>query len=333
MKKYVTMRDVAERAMVSVNTVSKVLNNKSDISKETRERVLKAAKELGYIKNVTASALRNSKTKIVGVVLEDTTNLFFAEVLEGIEAAARKYGYRLLLTNTQTSVEKQREAIHTLMEHRVEGVLITPTEDGTKDLERLAHLNFPTVIIGRHSEGLNLDEIHSDEVKGGYIATKHLIDRGRRKILLINSNPQNSAARMRHEGYRKALREAGIVLPEDYVIAVRGPNMEGGYQGVKKAFEKGLDFDAVFCYNDMFAFGAIRALKDSGKKVPEDVSVVGYDDVAFASYYCPALTTVRIDRFGLGFNSFKMLLERIKNKRKKAKRLVLDVELIVRESS
>lgn len=333
MKKYVTMRDIAERAMVSVNTVSKVLNNKPDISKETRERVLKAAKELGYIKNVTASALRNSKTKIVGVVLEDTTNLFFAEVLEGIEAAARKYGYRLILMNTQTNLEKQKEAIYTLMEHRVEGILITPTGDGTKDLRKLSEMNFPIVIVGRHLEGLNLDEIHSDEIKGGYIATKHLIEKGRKKILLINSVPKNSAAQMRCEGYRKALREAGIILPEDYIVITHGPNMEGGYQGIKQAFDKGLDFDAVFCYNDMFAFGAIRALRDLGKRVPEDVSVVGYDDVTFASYYCPALTTVRIDRFGLGFNGFKMLLEKMRNRRKKTKHLVLDVELIVRESS
>lgn len=333
MRKYITMRDIAEKAGVSVNTVSRVLNNKTDISKQTRENVLKIAKELGYIKNITASSLRNNQTKIVGVILEDITNLFFAEVMKGMEAAARKYGYQLLLMNTQTDAKKQREAIQTLLERRVEGILITPTEDGLSDFERLSHINVPVVIVGRHIERLQLDEIHSDEVKGGYLATKHLLSKGRKKILLINSIPENSAARMREEGYRKALREANVHLPEDYIIVSSEPNMEAGYHAVFKAIEKKLDFDGIFCYNDMFAFGAMRALEELGKRVPQDVAVVGYDDVAFASYYRPALTTIRINKFGMGFEAFKLLLQKLSGRRKKSKRVVLDVELIARESA
>ncbi|WP_448536052.1 LacI family DNA-binding transcriptional regulator [Pseudothermotoga sp.] len=332
-RKYVTMKDIAEKAGVSVNTVSRVLNNKPDISKETREKILRIAKELGYIKNITASSLRSNQTKIVGVILEDITNLFFAEVMKGMEAAARKYGYQLLLMNTGTDPKKQREAIQTLLERRVEGILITPTEDGLSDFERLSHINVPAVIVGRHIERLQLDEIHSDEVKGGYLATKHLLLRGRKKILFINSVPENSAARMREEGYRKALREANVHLPEDYIIVSSEPNMEAGYDAVLKAIEKKLDFDGIFCYNDMFAFGAMRALEELGKRVPQDVAVVGYDDVAFASYYRPALTTIRINKFGMGFEAFKLLLQRLTGRRKKPKRVVLDVELIVRESA
>jgi LacI family transcriptional regulator len=332
-RKYITMKDIAEKAGVSVNTVSRVLNNKPDISKQTRENVLRIAKELGYIKNITASSLRNNQTKIVGVILEDITNLFFAEVMKGMEAAARKYGYQLLLMNTQTDAKKQREAIQTLLERRVEGILITPTEDGLSDFERLSHINVPVVIVGRHIERLQLDEIHSDEVKGGYLATKHLLSKGRKKILLINSIPENSAARMREEGYRKALREANVHLPEDYIIVSSEPNMEAGYHAVFKAIEKKLDFDGIFCYNDMFAFGAMRALEELGKRVPQDVAVVGYDDVAFASYYRPALTTIRINKFGMGFEAFKLLLQKLSGRRKKPKRVVLDVELIVRESA
>jgi LacI family transcriptional regulator len=332
-RKYITMKDIAEKAGVSVNTVSRVLNNKPDISKQTRENVLRIAKQLGYIKNITASSLRNNQTKIVGVILEDITNLFFAEVMKGMEAAARKYGYQLLLMNTQTDAKKQREAIQTLLERRVEGILITPTEDSLSDFGRLSHINVPVVIVGRHIERLQLDEIHSDEVKGGYLATKHLLSKGRKKILLINSIPENSAARMREEGYRKALREANVHLPEDYIIVSSEPNMEAGYHAVFKAIEKKLDFDGIFCYNDMFAFGAMRALEELGKRVPQDVAVVGYDDVAFASYYRPALTTIRINKFGMGFEAFKLLLQKLSGRRKKPKRVVLDVELIARESA
>ncbi|WP_041076065.1 LacI family DNA-binding transcriptional regulator [Thermotoga caldifontis] len=332
-RKYVTMRDIAERAGVSVNTVSRVLNNKPDISKETREKILKIAKELGYIKNVTASALRSRQTRIVGVILEDITNLFFAEVMKGIEAAARKQNYQLLLMNTGTDPKKQREAIQTLLERRVEGIVITPSENGLSDLEKLASINVPVVIVGRHFEGLQLDEIHSDEVKGGYLATKHLLSKGRKNILFINSVPENSAARMREEGYRKALREAKVFLPEDYIIVTADPNMEAGYRAVFKAVEKKLPFDGIFCYNDMFAFGAIRALEELGKRVPQDVAVVGYDDVTLSSYYRPSLTTIRINKFGLGFEAFKMLFQRMTGRRKKPKRTIMDVELIVRESA
>ena len=333
MRKYVTMKDIAEKAGVSVNTVSRVLNNKPDISKQTREKILRIAKELGYIKNITASSLRSNQTKIIGVILEDITNLFFAEVMKGMEAAARKYGYQLLLMNTGIDPKKQREAIQTLLERRVEGILITPTEDGLSDFQRLSRINVPVVLVGRHIERLQLDEIHSDEVKGGYLATKHLLSRGRKKILLINSVPENSAARMREEGYRKALREANVHLSEDYIIVSSEPNMEAGYDAVMKAIEKKLVFDGIFCYNDMFAFGAMRALEELGKRVPQDVAVVGYDDVAFASYYRPALTTIRINKFGMGFEAFKLLLQRLSGRRKKPKRVVMDVELIVRESA
>ncbi|ABV34136.1 LacI family DNA-binding transcriptional regulator [Pseudothermotoga lettingae] len=334
MKKYVTMKDIAKRAGVSVNTVSKALRGKDDISKQTRQKILKIAREIGYIKNTTAFALRRNQTKTVGVVIEDSSNPFFAEVLKGIEAATRKFGYQLLLMNTETDPKTQSQAITTLLERRVEGLLISPFGQNTEDFEKLLKMNFPFVLIGRHMYRSGIDEIYNDEIKGGYLATKHLIFRNRKRILFINTSMDNSASIMRYEGYKKALSQANIELSEDYLItAPYNKNMEAGYMGVKEAIKRGIDFDSIFCYNDMFAFGAIKALDELGKKVPEDIAVVGYDDICFASYFRPPLTTVQIKKYEMGFEAFKILLERITGKRKSYKQLILDVELVVRQTS
>ncbi|MFN4190747.1 MAG: LacI family DNA-binding transcriptional regulator [Pseudothermotoga sp.] len=334
MKKYVTMKDIAQRAGVSVNTVSKALRGKRDISKQTRQKIFKIAKEIGYIKNSTAFALRRSETKTIGVIIEDSSNPFFAEVLKGIESATRRFGYQLLLMNTETDPKLQSQAIKTLLERRVEGLLISPFGQNTEDFEKLLKMNFPFVLLGRHMYRPDIDEIYNDEVKGGYLATKHLISKNRRRILFINTDLNNSASKMRYEGYKKALTESMMDLSEDYLIPVPyDKNMEAGYQGVKRAVEKGLDFDSILCYNDLFAIGAIRALDEIGKRVPDEIPVIGYDDIVFASYFRPSLTTIRIKKYEMGFEAFKILLEKIKGKRKNYKQLVLDVELIIRRSA
>lgn len=141
-----------------------------------------------------------------------------------------------------------------------------------------------------------------------------------------------SAAYMRLEGYKKALKEYGIPFREELIIET-DIDIESGYQAMREAIEKGLEFDAVFCYNDLLAFGAMKALKERGYRIPEDVAVVGYDDIVYSSFVCPSLTTVRIKKFEMGYEAFRMLLQRLKGRRKKRKRVILDVELVVRESS
>jgi LacI family transcriptional regulator len=330
-KKYVTIRDIAERAGVSINTVSRALNNKPDISEETRRKILKIAQELGYVKNATASSLRSKQTNIVGVIIADSANPFYAEVLKGIEAASRKYGYQIMLMNTERIYENEEKAIEVLLQRRVDGLLITPVQDKSDDIRALIERKVPFVIVGRHFEELEVDEIHSDEVKGGYLATRHLIERGRKNIIMISGYLFKSAAYMRLEGYRKALKEYGIPFSEKMIIET-DIDIESGYRAMREAIEKGLEFDAVFCYNDLLAFGAIKALKECGYRIPEDVAVVGYDDIVYSSFVCPSLTTVRIKKFEMGFEAFRMLLQRLKGRRKRRKRVILDVELVVRES-
>jgi LacI family transcriptional regulator len=236
-----------------------------------------------------------------------------------------------MLMNTERVYENEEKAIEVFLQRRVDGLLITPVQGRANDIKALIERKVPFIIVGRHFDELEVDEIHSDEVKGGYIATKHLIDTGRRNILMISGYLFKSAAYMRLKGYRKALEDHGIPFREEMVIET-DIDIESGYESMKEAIKKGLKFDAVFCYNDLLAFGAMRALREHGYRIPNDVAVVGYDDIVYSSLVCPALTTVRIKKFEMGFEAFRMLLQRIRGKRKRRKRTVLDVELVVRES-
>lgn len=331
-KKYVTIKDIAKEAGVSVNTVSRALNNKPDINKETKKKILKIAKKLGYVKNVTASALRNKSTKIIGVILADSSNPFYAEVLKGIEIASRKYGYQIILMNTERIYENEAIAIETLLQRRVDGLLIAPVQDKNEDINNLRKMNVPFVIIGRHFEDLEVDEIFSDEEKGGYIATKYLLEIGKKRPIMINGALFKSPARMRYEGFKLALEEKNIPVKKENIF-ISDIDIEGGYKTIKSVLRKKINFDSIFCYNDLVAIGVMKGLKEAGLKIPEDVAVVGYDDIYFSSFVCPALTTVKIKKFDLGYEGFKMLLEKIKGRRKKVKRKILEVELVKRESA
>lgn len=327
--KYITLKMVAERAGVSVNTVSRAINNKSDINEETKKRVLKVAQELGYVQNATAVALRTKKTRTLGVVIADNRNPFYAEVLNGIEEAAREKNYHIILANTQRDYQKEEEAINLLLAKRVDGLLITPVQDRNDDIKNLIEANIPFVIVGRDFKNIEVDAVYNDEVKGGFLATKYLIKKGHKRIALINGFLHKSPARGRLEGYKKALKEYGIPF-DDSLVSVGDIDVKDGYERTKQLLEKGLNFTAIFAYNDMMAFGAMRAIKEKGLRIPEDIGLVGYDDIPFSSLISPSLTTIRLKKQELGVESLKLLLSRINVSRKKMKKIMLNVELIVR---
>jgi len=327
--KYITLKKVAEKAGVSVNTASRAINNKPDINEETKKRVLKVAQKLGYVRNATAIALRTRKTGTIGVVIADNRNPFYAEVLNGMEEAAREKNYHIILANTQRDYKKEEEAINLLLAKRVDGLLITPVQDRDDDIKNLIEANIPFVVVGRDFEDIEVDAIYNDEVKGGFLATEYLIKKGHKRIALINGFLYKSPAKGRLEGYKKALNKYRISLDES-LISSGDINIEDGYERTKKMLEKNLDFTAIFAYNDMMAFGAIQAIKEKGLRIPEDIGLVGYDDIPFSSLISPLLTTIRLKKQDLGVESVKLLLSRINGKRKKIKKMMLDVELITR---
>jgi len=327
--KYITLKMVAEKAGVSVNTASRAINNKSDINEKTKKRVLKVAQELGYVQNATAVALRTKKTRTLGVVIADNRNPFYAEVLNGMEEAAREKNYHIILANTQRDYKKEEEAINLLLAKRVDGLLITPVQDRDDDIKKLIEANIPFVVVGRDFENIEVDAVYNDEIKGGFLATEYLIKKGHKRIALIDGFLYKSPAKGRLEGYKKALNKYRIPL-DDLLISVGDINMEDGYERTKQMLEKNIDFTAIFAYNDMMAFGSMQAIKEKGLRIPEDIGLVGYDDIPFSSLISPSLTTIRLKKQDLGIESVELLLSRINGSREKMKKIMLNVELIVR---
>jgi len=280
--------------------------------------------------NAAAVALRTKKTGTIGVVIADNRNPFYAEVLNGMEEAAREKNYHIILANTQRDYRKEEEAINLLLAKRVDGLLITPVQDKDDDIKNLIEANIPFVVVGRDFENIEVDAVYNDEVKGGFLATEYLIKKGHKKIALINGFLYKSPAKGRLEGYKKALKKYRISLDES-LMSVGDINIEDGYERTKQMLENNLDFTAIFAYNDMMAFGVIQAIKEKGLRIPEDIGLVGYDDIPFSSLISPALTTIRLKKQELGVESVKLLFSRINGSRKKIKKIMLDVELISRE--
>ena len=235
--KYITLKMVAERARISVNTASRAINNKPDINLETKKRVLQIAKELGYIRNAAAVALRTKKTGTIGVVIADNRNPFYAEVLNGVEEAAREKNYHIILANTQRDYRKEEEAINLLLAKRVDGLLITPVQDKDDDIKNLIDANIPFVVVGRDFKNIEVDAIYNDEVKGGFLATEYLIKKGHKRIALVNGFLHKSPAKGRLEGYKKALNKHRISLDES-LISLGDINIEDGYERTKQMLEK-----------------------------------------------------------------------------------------------
>lgn len=329
--KYITLKMVAEKAGVSVNTASRAINNKPDINEETKKRVLNIAQELGYVRNDTAVALRTKKTGTIGVVIADNRNPFYAEVLNGMEVAAREKNYHIILANTQRDYQKEEEAINLLLAKRVDGLLIAPVQDRDNDIKNLIETNIPFVIVGRDFENIEVDAVYNDEIKGGFLATEYLIKKGHKRIALINGFLHKSPAKGRLEGYKKALKRYGIPF-DDSLVTVGDIDIKDGYERTRQMLEKNLDFTAIFAYNDMMAFGAMQAIKEKGLRIPEDIGLVGYDDIPFSSLISPSLTTIRLKKQELGAESVKLLLSRINGSREKTKKIMLDVEFVERKT-
>jgi len=331
--RYVTIKQIAEAAGVSLSTTSRALNGKADVSEETRKRVMEIAQKLGYLPNRSAVSLKKSRTYTIGVVVEDNSNPFWSEVLKGIENAAHREGYHVIFTNTNRNYKNEVENIKLLLERRVDGFLIVPNQERYDDLLELKERNIPFVIMGRHVDFLRVPMVYNDDVKGGNIATSHLIEKGCRRIAFIGAQPYNSASIERKKGYEKALKDAGIGIDESLIKISRDPmkngvmEVESAYKHMKELLEKNISFDGVFAYNDLMAFGVLKALKEEKISVPDKVKLIGYDDIFYSSIITPSLTTLKTKKQILGEIAFDLLLN------KKKDEIVLDVKLLVREST
>ena len=335
----VTMSDIAKASGVSVTTVSHVLNKSRAVREETMDRVHAAMEELGYRPNALARGLRRQETLTIGFVVPDLSNPFFAEIGQGVEAASFDAGYNVIFSRTAGDPAREQRVVASLLEKRVDGIIIASVESSPDRLRQLSETGIPMVMVDRDSADFSGDVVLSDNVAGGQQVAQHLAQLGHSRIGCIVANAAlQPGAPGRLHGFQQGMSSAG--LPSDGYIfggekhSQKGENeSDAGYRTMKEILSRPSPPSAMFVTNDLMAIGTLRAAAEMGVKVPDELSIVGFDDIALAQYTSPALTTVSQPRQEMGRMAAQLLIDRAADKNRSRERVILDVSLIVREST
>ncbi len=290
----VRLKDIAAELGVSAVTVSKVLRNQPDVGEDTRKRVLQRVKEMNYTPNLLARGLASGKSQTIGLIVPDLVHTFFAEFAKGLKAGLRQRGYQLVLASAEEEPEMEREEIDTLLARGVDALLIASCQGVSDDLQHLQRIDVPCVLIDRTLPGFGRCFVGTDDVAAGRLATEHLIGLGRRRIAHV-AGEGLSTGRHRMQGYQSALESAGLSLDERLVIRKTRLEELGdgmGNDAMQQLLSREQPPDAVFCYNDLTAVGAIRAILAAGLRVPEDIAVIGCGNLRLASYLQVPLSSI-----------------------------------------
>lgn len=330
-----TIRDVAEKAGVSTTTVSHVINGSRFVSDAAARRVRRAMKTLNYQPNAVARSLRRKHTHTLGLVLPDSSNPFFAEVARGIETYAFQQGYTVIFGSSDGDLEKERAYLRVFIEKQVDGIVFVAAGESAQNIEQLLGKHLPLVVVDRDFRRVVADFVVADNRQGGHLAASHLIELGHRAIACIAGPSTVTPSAERVTGYRDALEEHSIAFDPRLV--------RRGDFGAASGFEATRSFlsrrgsnrpTAIFACNDMMALGALGALYQLGLHVPDDVAVVGFDDIVLASYTAPPLTTIQQPKYEMGELAAKLLIERIRSEpKRKPERHLLPTKLVVRAST
>jgi LacI family transcriptional regulator len=329
------MSDVARAAGVSLMTVSRVINNKGDVSNGTRQRILEIISILGYRPSGIARSLATKETYTLGLVVPDVSNPFFADVTQGVEHLAHSNGYHVFLCNAGEDPQRELALIQSLEEKRVDGLILCSSRlEEEKLLAALANLP-AVVLINRRLRQIGddgLDSVILDDEQSGWIATQHLIKSGHQRIGFLAGPSASYSGAGRRKGFLTALQEAGINLMQGWMSYCH-PSVKGGYEATCALLAAHPELTALFCYNDLVAAGALRACDELKCRVPEDLAIVGHDDIPLAALVSPALTTCRVPRYDLGAKAVHALLERLRDCPEEQNQIVLQPELVIRESA
>lgn len=327
----VTQKDVAERAGVSTTTVSHVVNETRFVSRDLRERVSQAMEELDYRPNVIARSLRRQRTHNIAVVVPDIAYPFFAEVARGIEHEAFRLGYRAILCASQGDVEKESPCLDLVRTKQVDGLILVAVGKDNEYVNALIDRGTPIVICDRELPGIEVDTVTADNEECGVQATTHLIALGHPRIACIAGPVDLSVSDERLRGYRRALESAGVPLHEE-LLRHGDFRHRGGFDVMNELLDLDAPPTAVFAGNDLMAMGAICAASKRRLRIPEDVAIVGCDDIALAAFTNPSLTTVRLPKHQIGSAAVNMLVSRIAGERQSIEKRVLPVDLVIRDS-
>jgi DNA-binding LacI/PurR family transcriptional regulator len=331
---HVSIKDIARAAKVSHPTVSRALSDSPLVNGETAKRIRQIAASLGYRPSAIARSLATKKTKTIGVVVTSIADPFIADVISGVEEAANDHGYSVFLANSNANPDREVKVVHSFHERRVDGILVTASRVGALYVPLLSQLKVPIVLINNQHPDETDEFIYSvtiDNIKASTEVMRHLIGLGHKRIAYIGDRGGFQSDIERLAGYRQALASAEYpFLPE---LVVHGDGKpEGGAEAMERLLALPGPPSAVFCYNDMSALGALRVLNRCGIKVPEDISVVGFDDLAIASYTSPLLTTVSQPKQQMGRMAMEILIKLLSHVDTKTN-IKVEGELIVREST
>ncbi|MCC8067596.1 MAG: LacI family transcriptional regulator [Clostridiales bacterium] len=332
-----TLKQVAEATNLSVTTVSQVLNNRScRVSKENRERILDTAKKMKYRPNQVAVGLVKGSTNTIGLVISDIRNVFFSSLAKGVEDECQRHNWNVILCNSNDRHAKDMQNLRMLVDKGVSGIILGMASESTGEMVQecidfLENEDMPYILADRYIENRQVGIVCVDHVRGGYLAADHLLKIGHRTIACVTGPLNLYDSQQRLEGYRKALEEYGVPYNPDLIVEGKY-TFESGEQGIECLFQKGYQIDAVFFFNDMMAIGAMKWLQARGIRIPEDLSVVGYDDIFVDEFLSVPLTTIRQPVEQLGCAAAKQLIERKKGDAKKDERITFAPELIERKS-
>ncbi|MCW7538778.1 LacI family DNA-binding transcriptional regulator [Aquabacterium sp. A7-Y] len=328
-----TIKDVAERAGVSVTTVSHVVNGTRHVSAEGRTRVEQAIRDLGYVPSAVARSLKRNTTRTLGMLIPNSSNPYFAEIVRAVEDRCFTAGYTLLLCNTDDETQRQGVYLQVLAERRVDGLVVVSTGADESLSALLAGLRVPTVLLDREIGALPCDLVETAHLHGAMLATRHLASLGHRRIACIGGTQGLAPSEQRIAGWRLALSEAGQAADADRLLWHGDFTSQGGYAAMHALLRVPERPSAVFICNDLMAMGALCAAHESGVRVPDDLSIVGFDDIELARFTSPPLTTVAQPKQRIAALAVDMLLERIDGRRQQPAKVVLQPELCVRAST
>jgi len=325
------IKDVAQRAGVSSATVSRVLSNHPHVSPETRERVLQAIEELGYRPSRVARSLRAQRSRIIGLIISDIQNPFFTALVRAVEDVAYEHDYAVFLCNSDENVEKEGFYVEVMRAEHVAGVVISPTQEEGSPAEQLVHWGIPVVTIDRVIRGLAVDTVLVDNVAAAYTLVDHVIRDGHSRVAAVIGIPAATTGRERFEGYVRALEANGLPLDEELIR--RGlPKEPMGYEMTRDLLALPRPPSALFTGNNLLTLGALRAIREAGLRIPDDIALVAFDELDWMSLFDPALTVAAQPTYELGRRATELLLKRIDGWEGPPEKVVLSPTIHIRRS-
>lgn len=328
----ITMADVARASNVSLMTVSRVVNGKADVSEETRQRVLEVIDRLDYRPSGIARSLATRRTGTLGLVVPDISNPFFSDVARGVTTEAYREDYNVFLCSSEEDGQRELDLLHSLEEKRIDGLILCSSRLDESVLTTML-ARFPSaVLVNRRLPTPSVGMVLADDESGARLLMAHLMANGRRSIGFLAGPPMSHSGSARLRGYQAALAVAGLPC-EDQMVRPCAPIVSGGLDAALAVLAARPQVNALFCYNDLVAVGALQACARLGRRVPDDVVVAGFDDIPLAALVTPSLTTCRVPRYELGMQATQLLLTQIGDRPAERRELVAPVELVIRASA